>query len=102
MVQNRQRKWWRFSRSIGLGVGVDAEVTWVESLDDSAGGPALAAGVRALHDHEQPGADALVADLAAERESEFDESFLRRRQALFVLVGSESCREVDVVQSSHA
>ena len=85
-----------------LGVGVHAEVTWVESLDDPAGGPTLAAGVGALHDHEQAGSDALFADLAAEREPEFDESFLRGRQALFVLVGSEPCRQVDVVQSSHA
>jgi len=91
-----------FLALVGLGVGVDTEVTGVESLDDSAGGPTLSAGVRALHDHEQPGPDVLVADLAAERESECDESFLRGRQALFVLLGSESCREVDVVQSSHA
>ena len=44
----------------------------------------------------------LFADLATEREPELDEPFLRGCQALLVLVGSEPCRQVDVVQSSHA
>ena len=87
---------------VGLGVGVHAEVTRIEWLDDPSDRATLAAGIGALHHHEEPGADSPSPIWPPRVQSELQESLLCRCQSLLVLVARELRRQVDVIESSHA
>jgi DNA topoisomerase VI subunit A len=89
LLQNRQRKWCRFSRSVGLAYAVHVVVARVERLDDASCRPALASGVGAFDHDEQTGSDAVIADLATEGQTEREEALLCRLETLLVFAVGE-------------